>query len=203
MTPAQQRIIDALARRPNMAVADIATQAFVGLTTLACGGYLRALKERHLVHISGWRKTRGRFATPLYSAGNRPDVARPRIDESNRSAPGMKRIVDTLYAFGALDHREIAQLSGLSRNTVKNSGYLDALLAQQRIHIARWKRSSQGPMSAVYAAGPGTNAGKPEVLTGSERNRRHRLRQTVAVAGGADSALSGQLADLLRATAAR
>ena len=196
-TPAQQRILDALAGHPNLAVSDIAERAFVGVTTLACGGYIRALKERRLVHVSGWRKVRGRFTTPLYSLGDLPDVARPRIDDSNRSAPGMERIVDALNASGELTYREIAHFSGLSPNTVKNSGYLDALLAQERIHIARWKRSGRGPMSAVYAAGPGTPAEKPDVLTSRERNHRHRLRQTPAMDG---RDLRSQLMELRRAT---
>lgn len=194
ITPAQQRILGALARHPNLAVADIAAQAFVGVTTLACGGYIRALKARRLVHVSGWRKVRGRFSTPLYSGGDKLDVARPSIDESNRAAPGMERIVDALTELGALSYREIARFSGLSPNTVKNSGYLQALLAQRRIHIAQWRRSSKGPISPLYAAGPGENAEKPDVLSPGERNHRHRLRRTMATGGGE---LSTQLAGLL------
>ena len=195
ITPALQRICNALERQPNLAAADISAQAFVGVSTLACGGYLRALKERRLIHISGWRKVKGRFSTPLYSLGDKPDVTRPRIDDSNRDAPGMDRIVEVLAQFGNLTYREIAQFSGLSLHTVKNSCFLDALLAQQRIHIAQWKRSRNGPMSAVYEAGPGRNAEKPPALNAAEKSRRHRLRNTSA-ADGAE--LLTQLAGLRR-----
>ena len=195
ITPALERVLQALACQSNMAVVDIAAQAFVGVSTLACGGYIRALKARGLIHVSGWRKVRGRFSTPLYSVGDKPDVARPRIDDTSRSAPGMERIVDVLREFGGLTQREIAERSGLSPNTVKNSGYLDALLAQGRIHIAQWRRSRNGPMSPVYVAGPGRNAPREEVLSQDERNRRHRLRRSACADGGE---LKTQLAGLMR-----
>lgn len=193
ITPALERVLQALARQSNMAVTDIAAQAFVGVSTLACGGYIRTLRARGLIHVSGWRKVNGRFSTPLYSVGDKPDVERPRIDETNRSAPGMDRIVDVLREFGGLTQREIAVRSGLSPNTVKNSGYLDALLAQGRIHIAQWRRSRNGPMSPVYVAGPGRSVPKSAVLSKDERNRRHRLRRC-ACADGAE--LKTQLAGL-------
>jgi len=196
ITPALQRILHALERQPNMAVADISDQAFVGVATLACGGYIRALKGRRLIHISGWRKVKGRFSTPLYSTGDKPDVARPRIDETSRDAPGMERIVDAVTRFGGLTYREIAEFSGLSPNTVKNSGYLDALVAQERIHVGRWKRSRNGPMSPVYVAGPGINAAKPAVLSSAEKNSRHRARHK-ALAEGAE--LRAQIAVMRQA----
>ena len=118
-----------------------------------------------------------------YNPGDKPDVARPCIDETNREAPGMARIVAALTRFGGLTYREIAEFSGLSPNTVKNSGYLDALLAQKRIHVGRWKRSRNGPMSPVYVAGPGVNAAKPAVLNSAEKNSRHRARRKTLAEG--------------------
>ncbi len=176
MTPAQERILAVLRRQPNMAAADIAAQAFVGMSTLVCGGYIRVLKNRVFIHVSGWRKIKGRFSTPLYSIGNKPDVVRPLVDETNREAPGMERIVSVLANMGGLTYREIAKFSGLSSNTLKNSGYLRALLAQGRIHVGQWRRSRNGPMSPVYVAGPGVDAAKPPALTPGEKNRRHRCR---------------------------
>ena len=173
---AMQRVLAVLRRHGNMAAADIAAEAFVGVTTLACGGYIRALKARGLIYISGWRKVGGRFSTPLYSGGNLPDIARPRIDETNRDAPGMRRIVATLARFGALDYRQIAELSGLSVNTLKNSGFLDALIVQQRIHVAAWKRSPKGPMSPVYRLGADAAAPRPDPLNAAEKSRRQRQR---------------------------
>ena len=52
--------------------------------------------------------------------------------------PGMHRVLETLEHYGTLTYREIAQFSGLSRHTVKNSGFLYALIAQERIHIGGW-----------------------------------------------------------------
>ncbi len=188
-----QRVLALLQRQGNMAVSDIAAEAFVGVTTLACGGYLRTLKARRLIYISGWRKVHGRFATPLYSCGDLPDIARPRIDETSRDAPGMQRIVATLERFGALDYRQIAEFSGLSVNTVKNSGFLDALIVQQRIHVAGWKRSTKGPMSAIYRAGPGVPAARPEPLSAADKCRRQRQRARIMAAG---DGIAAQIATL-------
>lgn len=146
---ALQRVLGALQKKSNMSISDISTEAFIGISTLACGGYIQALKKRGLIYISGWRKVKGRFSTPLFSPGKSPDVPRPRIDETSRDAPGMHLILETLERYGALTYREIAEFSGLSANTVKNSGYLDALIAQSRMHIGGWRRSRNGPMSPV------------------------------------------------------
>ena len=192
-SPAMQRILGVLEQKSNMSISDISAEAFVGVSTLACGGYIAALKKRRLIYVSGWRKVKSRFSTPLYSLGLLDDVPRPRIDDSNRDAPGMRRIVETLNRYGHLTYREIAQFSGLSLNTVKNSGFLDALLVQGRIHIGDWRRSSHGPMSPVYACGPGTAAPKPPSLTSAQKDSRHRSRLKIAAQG---SGLSAQIASL-------
>ena len=192
-SPAMQRILGVLGKKSNMSIADISAEAFVGISTLACGGYIAALKKNQRIYISGWRKIKGRFSTPLFSLGCADDVPRPRIDDSNREAPGMESIVATLQRYGKLTYREIAELSGLSPNTVKNSGYLDALIAQERIHINGWRRPSHGPMSPVYAHGPGEAAPKPQSLTGAEKCSRHRDRLRIVAQG---DGLSAQLSSL-------
>ena len=192
-SPAMQRILGVLANKSSMSASDISAEAFVGLGTLACGGYVAALKKRRLIYISGWRKVKGRFSTPLYSLGCQDDVPRPRIDDSNREAPGMQSIVAALERYGKLTYREIAQYTGLSLNTVKNSGFLAALLVQRRIHVAAWRRSAHGPMSAVYAQGPGEDAPKPQSLTGAQKCSRHRERVRIA---GQGSGLQAQIASL-------
>ena len=176
-----------------MSISDIAAEAFVGLSTLSCGGYIAALKKRQRIYISGWRKVKGRFSTPLFSLGSNEDVPRPRIDKSNRDAPGMNRIVATLEHYGNLTYREIAEFSGLSLNTVKNSGFLDALITQERIHIGSWRRSSRGPMSPVYVHGPGLAESKPQSLTGAQKCSRLRARLRIAAKG---SGLSSQMVAL-------
>ena len=192
-SPAMRRILGVLEKKPNMSIADISAEAFVGVSTLACGGYIAALKRQQLIYVSGWRKTNSRFSTPLYCLGQADDVPRPRIDESNRDAPGMDRIVATLARYGRLNYREIAQYSGLSPNTVKTSGFLAALVAQQRIHVADWRRSAHGPLSPVYACGPGEAAPKPAALTRAQKDSRRRTRQRIAAQG---IGLAAQIASL-------
>jgi hypothetical protein len=51
-----QRILGVLEIKSHMSVSDISAQAFVGFATLACGGYVKPLKARQLIFISGWRK---------------------------------------------------------------------------------------------------------------------------------------------------
>lgn len=182
-SPAMQRILGVLEKKSNMAVSDISAEAFVGITTLACGGYISSLKRRQLIYISGWRKIKGRFSTPLYSVGNHTDVPRPKIDETSRDAPGMHRILETLQRYGELTYRDIARYSGLSLNTVKNSGYLDAMVAQGLIHVGAWRRSRNGPMSAVYFTGPGVSVEKPNPITGAEKCKRHRDRERISAQG--------------------
>ena len=188
-----QRILRVLEKKNNMSVSDIAAEAFVGTTTLACGGYIKAMKARRLIFISGWRKTQGRFSTPLYSQGDHPDVVRPRIDETNRDAPGMWKILETLQRYGNLSYRDIARFSGLSANTVKNSGYLSALVAQKRIHIGSWRRSQGGPMLAIYHAGPGVAAEKPAPVSSAEKSKQRRERLRIAARG---QSLKALIADL-------
>ena len=192
-SPAMQRILGVLGKKSNMSIADISAESFVGISTLACGGYIAALKKNQRIYISGWRKVKGRFSTPLFSLGCTDDVPRPRVDDSNREAPGMDRIVATLARYGKLTYREIAEFSDLSLNTVKNSGYLDALIAQARIHIDGWRRPAHGPMSPVYAHGPGEAAAKPQSLSGAEKCSRHRDRLRIVAQG---DGLSAQLTSL-------
>jgi len=111
------------------------------------------------------------------------DVPRPLVDETNRDAPGMHRKLETLERYGALTYLEIAQFSGLAKNTVKNSGYLDALIAQSRIHIGGWRHSHKGPMSPIYTHGPGAPVAKPPTMTGGERCEQHRMRAKIVAHG--------------------
>ena len=57
-TPALQRILTALGYG-KLSVEEIAANAFVSESTLTCGGYLKALRNAGLIHISGWRKSLG------------------------------------------------------------------------------------------------------------------------------------------------
>ena len=88
-SPAMQRILALLVRKSDMSASDMSREAFVGITTLACGGYLKALRAKKLVHVSGWRKTRNGFVTPLFSLGYRPDLPRPRFEDEDRDSAGL------------------------------------------------------------------------------------------------------------------
>ena len=190
-SPALQRILSLLSRKGGMSASDIAQEAFVGVTTLACGGYLKALRARRLVHVSGWRKTRKGFVTPLYSLGDRPDLPRPKFADEDRDSDGMSLIVEALRRFGALTYLEVAERAGLSPNTVKNARYMDVLQKQKRVHIVAWRRNRAGPMIAVYAAGDGPSVDKPAPLSRAEKCRRCRERKRAL---SSDRGLAAQLA---------
>lgn len=190
-SPAMQRILALLAKRSDMAASDISREAFVGLTTLACGGYLKALRAKRIVHVSGWRKTPKGFVTPLFSLGNRPDLPRPEFRDEDRDSTGMALIVAALARFGMLTYLEAAQATGLSPNTIKNARYMDILVKQKKIHVAAWRHNRAGPMIAVYASGHGTPAEKPAPLSHAEKCRRSREKKRVL---SEDRGIAAQLA---------
>ena len=184
------RILTALARRPGLSREEIAQQAYVAATTLSGGGYLRHMKELGLIHISGWRRNAtGAFTIPHYSVGPGKDYARPQSTHETRDAPGMLRLLEAIERHGPLDYRQAAHLAGLSVNTVKNAGYLKALVAQRKIHIAAWRRSKKGPPRPIYDGGAKRSAAPPPRLTSAEKSQAHRQRRL---------AQSGSLADQLR-----
>ncbi len=188
-----QRILALLIKKSDMSASDISKEAFVGLTTLACGGYLKALRAQHLVHVSGWRKTPIGFVTPLFSRGNHPDLPRPRFTDEDRDSAGMNGIVVSLQRMGMMTYLEAAQASGLSPNTIKNARYMEILVKQKRIHIAAWRRNRAGPMIALYAAGQGDPAEKPAPLSRAEKCRRCRDKKR-ALSG--ERGISAQLSRL-------
>ena len=189
-SPAMRRILAVLEIKADMSASDISHEAFVGITTLACGGYLKALRSRRLVHVSGWRKTQKGFVTPLFSLGDRPDITRPKFTDDDRDSVGMNLIMSALERLGKLTYLEAAQATGLSSNTIKNARYMDILIKQKRIHIAAWRRNRAGPMLAVYEAGQGPAAPKPAPLSGAEKCRRFREKERVLFA---DRGVTAQL----------
>ena len=181
LPPAYARIIVALTRRSGLSREEIAQQAYVAASTLSGGGYLRHMKSLGLVHISGWRtNSTGAFSIPQYSAGPGKDYPRPRMTPEVRQAPGMQRLLESIERFGPLDYRQAAHFAGLSPNTVKNSGYLNALVAQGKIHVAAWRRSNRGPFRPLYESGGGRAVSPPPALSAAEKSRAHRCRLSVA-----------------------
>jgi hypothetical protein len=174
-SPAITRILQALHDNPGLSRQQIAERAFVAGTTLSGGGYLKAMKEAGLIHVSAWlRNGAGRFSTPLYSAGNNEDTPQPKISALTRQAPGMLRLLKSIEEYGPIDYRQAARMAELSVNTVKTSGYLKALVAQRKIHIAEWRHNRRGAMCPLYEAGPGKNMARPEVPSHAERLRTYR-----------------------------
>jgi len=194
LSRAVQRVVDVLRRSPGLSKEEIAERAFVGAATLSGGGYLKAMKDAGLIHVSGWaRNASGGFTTPLYSAGASADCDRPQVTAQNRAAPGMQRLLDAVRDMGPLDYRDAARIAGLSPNTVKNAGYLELLVDQGKLHVADWRRGRKGPMRPVYAYGPGEPAPRPAPLTAAEKSRSHRWRQT-AVQGASSLAMQMRMA---------
>jgi len=180
-SPANSRILAALARQGGLTREELSRVAYVGMTTLSGGGYLQRLRQQGLIYISGWRRSAsGSFSMPQFSLGAGPDFPRPTVNLSNRAAAGMERLLEAIRTGGPLDYRQAAAAADLSPNTVKNSGYLDALLAQERIHIDSWQRGRRGPPRALFMAGPGANAPRPDALSPKEKSRAFRQR-TLAV----------------------
>jgi hypothetical protein len=135
------------------------------------------MNELGLIHISGWRRnTSGAFVIPQYSAGEGQDYSRPKISDETRAAPGMLRLLEVIERHGPLDYRQAAYLAGLAVNTVKNAGYLKALVAQGKIHISAWRRSNRGAPRPIYDSGKGESADRPVRLPPYAKSRAYRLR---------------------------
>jgi hypothetical protein len=181
MNRAAERILATLRRAPGLTKEEIAERAYVSVSTLSGGGYLKSLRRDGLIFISGWQRNgSGGFTTPLFSLGSGPDYPKPGVDEANREAPGMARLLEVIARYGPLDYRQAARLSGLSLNTVKNSDYLDALLTQGKIHISGWRRARNGPMRPVYMLGAKASEPRLSPYTPAEKSRAFRWRRTVA-----------------------
>lgn len=189
MNRAAERILATLRRAPGLTKEEIAERSYIGVNTLSGGGYLKALRRDGLIFISGWQRNgSGGFTTPLYSLGSGPDYPKPGVDEANRAAPGMARLLEVIEKYGPIDYRQAARLSGLSLNTVKNSDYLDALLQQGKIHISGWRRARNGPMRPVYKTGAGETPPPLAPYTPAEKSRTFRWRREVAANAGSFAA---------------
>lgn len=174
-----QRILAALAAQPDLNVEAIALAACVSRKTLIFGGYLKQLRTLHLVHIGAWQRNAHGGYSPLYRCGAGQDLPRPRLQRRERDSAGVRRIEQALGEHGPMGQGQLAEVTGLARNTLKNGGYLDALLEQGRIHILRWERNRRGPMRAIYAVGRGISAVRPPAFNNAEKSRRYREKKQV------------------------
>jgi hypothetical protein len=195
-SPAFGRILAALSRQGGLTREELSRAAHVSMNTLSGGGYLQRLRKQGLIYISGWRRSAsGSFSIPQFSLGAGPDFPRPSINLSNRAAAGMERLFEAICTLGPLDYRQAAAAARLSPNTVKNAGYLDALLAQKRIHIYCWQRARRGSPRPVFMAGMGENALRPAALSPREKLCVHRQRK---LASSAATSFAAQLRLFLR-----
>lgn len=191
LSASMQRILTLLGEKTPLSPREIARDAFVALTTLEGGGYLRRLKQQGLIRIEGWLKNHSGFTTPLYALGAGPDCPRPRFAARDHDSRGMARIVAALKGKRNLDYREVAGLAEISANTIKNAGYMESLLQQGRIHISAWRRGRNGHLVPLYSGGGGENIARPAPLSRQEIMQRHRQRQQIL--SGQRSPLSEQL----------
>jgi DNA-binding CsgD family transcriptional regulator len=183
VTPSMLRVLDLLGKHTPLSPKEIAQEAFVALTTLEGGGYLKKLKALGLIHIDGWLKNHNGFTTPLYGLGTGKDCVRPKFRSMDHDSPGMARIVSVIRQRDGLTYLEIARLAGISANTIKNAGYMKSLVKQKRIHVSAWRRSSKGHLCPVYSFGEGDCVQKPSSLTRAEIMRRHRTRRRGTTSG--------------------
>ncbi|WP_371322626.1 hypothetical protein VX159_09350 [Dechloromonas sp. ZY10] len=174
-----QRILAVLKGQPDLNVEAIALAACVSRKTLVFGGYLKQLRQQGLIHVGAWQRNPLGGYSPLYRWGPGDDLVRPRMQRQERNSAGVRSIEQALAEHGPMGYRQLAEVTGLSRNTLKNGGYLDALLVQRRIYILRWERNPRGPMRAIYAVGQGISAPRPLPLNNAEKSRRYRERKQV------------------------
>ena len=197
LSPAMQRIVALLHAKTPLSPKEIARDAFIALTTLEGGGYLKKMKGLGLIRIEGWLKNHNGFTTPLYALGRGADCPRPKFASIDRDSRGMAKIVAILNTRNNLDYREIAKLAGISANTIKNAKYMDSLLEQGRVHVAAWRRGRNGHLYPVFNAGAGESAARPEQLSRQEIMQRHRTRQKIL--SGKAAAFDRQLKSLPQA----
>lgn len=163
-SPATRRILATLAASGNLAFDELARAALVGVATLT-GGYLRRLRAAGLIHVSGWRRNRKGFTTPLYSVGGEADLAPPRVLAERRDWGALAAIAGVLRESGPLTCREVAIAASLSADRVKNRRYLDILVARGEAHVRAWRRDRRGDACAIYAPGRGVNVPPPGPIT--------------------------------------
>lgn len=197
LSPAMQRIVSLLQAKTPLSPKEIARDAFIALTTLEGGGYLRKMKDLGLIRIEGWLKNHNGFTTPLYALGQGADCPRPKFASIDRDSRGMAKIVAILNTRSNLDYREIAKLAGISANTIKNAKYMDSLLEQGRVHVTAWRRGRNGHLYPLFSAGAGESAVRPEQLSRQEIMKRHRTRQRIL--SGKAAAFDRQLKSLPQA----
>ncbi|WP_371325143.1 hypothetical protein VX159_06410 [Dechloromonas sp. ZY10] len=176
-TLCMQSILAALQAPRGLSLDALALASGISRRRLLYGGYLGQLKQLQQIHIGGWQRTEsGRFQ-PIYRAGPGTDLPRPKIPLRTLDSAGLRRIEQVLTTQGAMGYRALASATGLSCSTLKNGGYLEALLVQRRIHIQAWQRSQRGPMQAIYAIGDGPAAVPPAPFSAAEKSRRYRQRK--------------------------
>ncbi len=174
-----QRILGALLARGPMTAEVLSKTAFVSVTTLTGGGYLRHMKSAGKLHISGWAPTLNNgFAVPIYSAGAGVDAERPRMTDVDRNTLLMRKIEEFLDDNGDATPREIAVGVEVTLDSLCNGRYMEILELQGRVHVADWQRSQNGgPFVPVFRFGKGRRKERPKPFSEAEKARRYRQRK--------------------------
>lgn len=92
------------------------------------------------------------------------NVPRP---ENSRA---MARIVELLCSRGPLSAHEIAQAAHVSETTLAGGGYLKRLREAGLIHVAGWRKNSNGFSKALYGAGLRPDCPRPGKFRQEDRD---------------------------------
>lgn len=186
LSPLLYRILFALRDPLGLSLEALAEATGIGSKRLTYGGYMSVLRQLKLIHIGGWQRSDDGGFQPVYRPGPGEDLPRPKVRLLDLNSAGVRLIEQALKVQGPMGYRELAGVTGLACSTLKNGGYLDALLVQRRIYIQRWERNQRGRMRAIYAAGNGPQAEPLPPFSGAEKSRRHRQRKQAAEANQTD-----------------
>jgi DNA-binding transcriptional ArsR family regulator len=139
--------------------------------------YLRKLREEpRRVRIAGFVRTQGIPAT-LYGLGTEPDARykRPRKVRKERAGSGQRTRILELVADYPLSTQQLVGRLGIAASGIRV--YLRGLRADNKIHIADWRRSEGNPVP-LYAKGNKADAPMPPRLPRQNYRAKAKVRAT-------------------------
>lgn len=142
-----------------------------GFTSRSVSAMMRRFWSLGLAH-PGSTVVSGNNAAVIWHAGDGPCATTAKCGLKLR--PGVQHIAFG-YAIRALHDgattHDVADAIGASLETGQR--FVRLLRAQRMVHIAEWRRGTDGKPVAVYEYGPGADAAKPR-QTPAEKSRRCR-----------------------------
>jgi hypothetical protein len=190
INPTMRRILSFLESNPNKGTGEIARGACVTRATLSSAHYLTCLKDKGLIHISGWKPAVAGVQAPLYSIGEAPDCPRPApVAAVGQKIPSpatsrtMTRIVDYLQAHPAASLMDIVRGAFVAKTTLA-CGYLSRMKREGHLHVSGWRRGGAGFCVPLYTAGPGEDRPRPRLdLTTLDRPLMDRIVEALKQRG--------------------